>query len=193
MSRPKGCIYPNCLNCPLPECEYDGIEIDDEADSRAIDFAIIHSRTVENHYRKGTYSTYDSKRRYSISEKGKVAQKRYRDSDKGRMKQHRYNHSAKGIAARQRYEQSDKGKEAKKRYSQTLRFKEAQKSYFLSEKGIDARNRYLNSEKGKDAQKRKAQKDIDSGKNAERCKRYYERHRAEILAKAKAKREAMKI
>ena len=39
----------------------------------------------------------------------------------------------------------------------------------------------------------KAQKDIDSGKNAERCKRYYERHRAEILAKAKAKREAMKI
>lgn len=145
-----------------------------------MDSEILTLRIVAKHHANGTYSQYASQRRYNRS-------------DKGRMKQHRYNHSAKGIAARKKYEQSDKGKEAKKRYSQTLRFQEAQKSYFLSQKGIDARNRYLNSEKGKEALKRKAEKDIASGKNAERCKRYYEKHKEEILAKAKAKREAMKI
>ncbi len=124
MCRPKGCIYPNCLNCPLPECEYDGIEVNDEVESREIDFAIIHSRTIENHFVKGTYSRYASQRKYFTSHKGKMTQKRYRDSDKGRA-----------------------------------------------------------------ASKRKDKKDIASGKNAERCKRYYEKHKAEILAKAKAKRE----
>lgn len=180
MSRPQGCIYPDCLNCPLPECEYEGLEIDDEAESKAMDLEILSIRIVAKHHANGTYSQY-------------ARQRRYNRSDKGRMKQHRYNHSANGIAARKKYEQSDKGKEAKKRYSRTLRGQEAQRRYLLSEKGIDARNRYLNSEKGQEAQKRKAQKDIASGKNAEKCRRYYERHKAEILAKAKAKREAMKI
>lgn len=167
MSRPKGCIYPNCLNCPLPECEYDGIEIEDEAISNAIDREIKHIRVVENHYSNGTYSTYASKRRYFRSEKGKNTVKRYF--------------------------KSDKGKEAQKRYSRTLRGQETQRRYLASYKGKMAQKRYLDSDKGKEALKRKAQKDIASGKNAEKCKRYYERHRAEILAKAKAKREAMKI
>lgn len=180
MSRPKGCIYPNCLNCPLPECEYEGLEIEDEVESQAMDSEILTLRIVAKHHANGTYSQY-------------VSQRRYNSSDKGRMKQHRYNHSANGIAARKRYEQSDKGKEAKKRYSRTLRGQEAQRRYLTSCKGKMAQKRYLDSNKGKEALKRKAQKDIDSGKNAERCKRYYERHRAEILAKAKAKREAMKI
>lgn len=163
MSRPKGCIYPDCLNCPLPECEYDGLETEDEVESKALDLEILSFRIVAKHHANGTYSQYARHRRYNRS-------------DKGRMKQHRYNHSANGIAAKKKYEQSDKGKEAKKRYSQTLRFKEAQK-------------RYRDSDKGREAFKRKQQKDVASGKNAERCKRYYERHKAEILAKAKAKRE----
>lgn len=121
--KPTGCIYPKCLSCPLPECEYDGVEIDDEAVSNAIDSEIIHMRVVERHYINGTYSTYDSKRKYHRSDKGKNALKRY-----------------------------------------------------------------LNSDKGKEAQKRKAQKDIESGKNAEKCRRYYERHRDEILAKKRAER-----
>lgn len=179
-NRPTGCIYPNCLNCPLPECEYDALEIEDEAESNSRDMDVLLLRTVARHHANGTYSQY-------------VSQRRYNRSDKGRQAQHRYNHSDKGIAVKKRYEQSDKGKEAKKRYSRTLRGQEAQRRYLLSEKGIDARNRYLNSEKGKEALKRKAQKDIASGKNAERCKRYYERHRAEILAKAKEKREIVKI
>ena len=167
MSRPKGCIYPNCLNCPLPECEYEGLEIEDEVESQAMDSEILTLRIVAKHHANGTYSQY-------------VRQRRYNSSAKGRMSQSKYNHSANGIAARKRYEQSEKGKEAKKRYSRTLRGQEAQR-------------RYINSDKGKEALKRKREKDIASGKNAEKCKRYYERHRAEILAKAKAKREAMKI
>lgn len=123
MSKPNGCVYPDCLNCPLPECEYDGIGIEDEILSNSIDREIMHMRVVESHCINGSYNTYASKRRYHRSEKGKNALKRY-----------------------------------------------------------------LNSDKGKEAQKRKAQKDIDTGKNAERCKRYYERHKSEILAKAKAKR-----
>lgn len=161
--RPKGCIYPDCLNCPLPECEYDGIEIDDEAESKAIDADIIHIRTIDKHYMNGTYSQYVSNRKYN-------------SSDKGRMRYNKYNRSAKGIAARKKYEQSEKGKEAKKRYSRTL-------------KGKDTQKRYINSAKGKEALQRKREKDIASGKNAERCKRYYEKHKAEILARAKAKRE----
>ena len=167
MSRPKGCIYPNCLNCPLPECEYEGLEIEDEVESQAMDSEILTLRIVAKHHANGTYSQY-------------ARQRRYNSSDKGRMSQSKYNHSASGIAARKRYEQSEKGKEAKKRYSRTLRGQEAQRRYF-------------NSDKGKEALKRKMEKDIASGKNAEKCKRYYERHRTEILAKAKAKREAMKI
>ena len=123
MSRPRGCIYPNCLNCPLPECEYDELEIEDEMESRAIDSSILHSRIVEKHRLNGTYPIYASKKKYFQSEKGKCAIKRY-----------------------------------------------------------------FASSKGKEAQKRKSQKDIATGKNAEKCKRYYERHRAEILAKKKAER-----
>ena len=175
-SRPIGCIYPDCLNCPLSECEYDALEIDDEIESKDMDSEILALRIVAKHHADGTYSQYAS-------------QIKYNRSAKGRMKQNKYNHSAKGILTRQRYEQSDKGKEAKRRYSRSLRGQEAQKTYFLSEKGIEARNRYLNSEKGKEALKRKAQKDVASGKNAERCKRYYEKHKAEILAKAKEKRK----
>ena len=177
-NRPKGCVYPNCLSCTLPDCEYDSLEIDDEVQSASLDSAILSLRIADKYYANGSYPVYASQRKYN-------------KSDKGRTRQYKYNHSEKGIAARKRYEQSEKGQEAQKRYSETLRFKESQKQYFSSEKGIDARNRYLDSEKGKEAQKRKAQKDIASGKNAERCKRYYEKHREEILAKAKTKRLAM--
>ena len=123
MSRPRGCVYPNCLKCPLPECEYDGIEIEDEAESRALDRDIFLLRLVECHNMNGTYAAYASQRKYSRSEKGKLAKKRY-----------------------------------------------------------------FASEKGKEALKRKAQKDIDTGKNAEKCRRYYARHRDEILAKKRAER-----
>ena len=62
---------------------------------------------------------------------------------------HKYNHSEKGKARAKRYAQSEKGKARAKRY--------------------------VLSEKGREVARRKNQRDILSGKNAERCRRYRER------------------
>lgn len=72
---------------------------------------------------------------------------------KYKLAQYDYNHSDKGRASRKRYERSEKGKASQKRYVQ--------------------------SEKGKATAKRKQQKQIASGKNAEYCRRYYQRKKAE--------------
>lgn len=72
-----------------------------------------------------------------------------------------------------RYNKSEKGVERKKRYEQKEKAKERQKKYNSSEKGKERATRYAKSEKGKETKKRKAQKIIDSGKNAEYCRRYY--------------------
>ena len=74
-------------------------------------------------------------------------------ANKGKLAQYDYNHSEKGKAARKRYEQSAKGKATQRRYEQ--------------------------SEKGKERDKRKQQKRIASGKNAEYCRAYYYRKKAE--------------
>ena len=60
---------------------------------------------------------------------------------------YKYNHSEKGKARMNRYNNSEKGKERQKRYN--------------------------NSPKGKERSRRASQKDIESGKNAERCRKYY--------------------
>lgn len=64
-----------------------------------------------------------------------------------------YNHSPKGKARQKRYQQTEKGKERQKRYEQT--------------------------EKGKETAKKKAKKRVASGKNAEYCRRYYQKKKAE--------------
>lgn len=56
---------------------------------------------------------------------------------------------------------------------------EKQYRYNHSEKGKEARKRYANSEKGQANEKRKREKKIASGKNAEYCRRYYARKKAE--------------
>jgi hypothetical protein len=61
-----------------------------------------------------------------------------------------------------RYDNSDKGKARAKKYEQ-------------SEKGKARTRRYEQSEKGKACAKRKMQKLIQTGKNAEKCRRYRER------------------
>ena len=66
------------------------------------------------------------------------------------------------------------------------------KKYMKSEKGKEAQKRYDQSEKGKERSKRKAKKRNKSGKNAEACRRYYAKHREEILRKKKnLRKEAM--
>lgn len=62
---------------------------------------------------------------------------------------YKYNHSTKGKARMKKYNNSLKGKERAKRY--------------------------ISSEKGKEKQRKATQRDIKNGKNAERCRRYYQR------------------
>lgn len=92
-------------------------------------------------------------RKYQKSEKGKIVQERYRKSQKGKLSQKRYLASEKGKLTRERYRKSEKGKETKKKYEQ--------------------------SEKGKEKNKRRTKKKIESGKNAEYCRKYYWKKKAE--------------
>lgn len=50
--------------------------------------------------------------------------------------------------------------------------------YNHSDKGREARRKYEQSEKGQEVAKKKSNKKIESGKNAERCRRYYQRKKA---------------
>lgn len=60
------------------------------------------------------------------------------------------------------YQHSQKGKEAEKRYNS-------------SQKGRERQRRYLKTEKGKETEKRKSKKKVESGKNAEYCRIYYQK------------------
>lgn len=90
---------------------------------------------------------------------------------KGKLGQYDYLHTTKGKAAQKRYNQSEKGREVKRRYYNT-------------DKGKATLRRYNQSDKGKAAQKRNADKKVASGKNAEYCRRYRERKKAEREAAA---------
>ena len=72
------------------------------------------------------------------------------------------------------------------RYEQSERRKESHMRYDQSEKGKERFRRYGQSAKGKATEKRKMQKRIASGKNAEYCRRYYQRKKAEREALANA-------
>ena len=89
-----------------------------------------------------------------------------------------------GTASRYKYEHSEKRKVTRKRYRQSEKGKEAQKRYAQSEKGREAQKRYAQSEKGKAKAKRSRDKRIASGKNAEACKRYYLKKKAEKVLKS---------
>ena len=66
------------------------------------------------------------------------------------------------------YEHSRKGKESEKRYNS-------------SEKGRERQRRYSKTEKGKETEKRKSKKRIESGKNAERCRIYYQKKKMQKI------------
>lgn len=79
-----------------------------------------------------------------------------------------------------KYSKSDKGKERLRKYARSDKGKLVAKRYMQSEKGKALQKRYLESEKGKAMQKRKAEKRIESGKNAEYCRRYYLRKKEKM-------------
>lgn len=79
------------------------------------------------------------------------------------------------------YNRSEKGKERAKKHRKTKKGKETQRRYNSSEKGKASRKRYAQSEKGKECVRRQTQKAIASGKNAERCRAYYQRKKEKKL------------
>lgn len=109
-----------------------------------------------------------------------IRRERLSDEDKSRIKrQKKYFKTEKGKEALKRYSQSQKGKAKQKKYNDSLKGKESRKRYENSEKGKASRKRYENSEKGKETARRKTKKLIESGKNAERCRAYYYRKKAQ--------------
>jgi len=77
-----------------------------------------------------------------------------------------------------------KGKLGQYDYFHTDKGRAALKRYATSTKGRETQRRYLHTEKGKATQKRYADKKVASGKNAEYCRRYRERKKAEREAAA---------
>ena len=68
----------------------------------------------------------------------------------------------------------------------SVRLRRARQSkYAKTDKGIARYERYIQSDKGKEMLKRKQKKSIESGKNAECCKRYYQKMKAKKLLEAK--------
>lgn len=82
MSRPRGCIYPNCLKCPLPECEYDGIEPSDILESKR--------RDMQARVFKHGKPLLDAQAKYERTDKAKIRKRRYEQSEKGKAKYRRY-------------------------------------------------------------------------------------------------------
>ena len=98
---------------------------------------------------------------------------------KNREKQKRYQKSEKGKETQRRYVKSEKGKKAKDKYEKSDKRKESISRYNKSDKGKETRRKYLESENGKEMLARKQKKRIASGKNAEYCRNYYLRKKAE--------------
>ena len=92
-----------------------------------------------------------------------------------------YNRTDRGRERLKKYETTEKAKERRKKYQQSEKGKEARRRYNSSEKGKARHREYMKTEKGKAIRKKQAQKRIVSGKNAERCRAYYQRKKEKQL------------
>lgn len=68
-----------------------------------------------------------------------------------------------------------------KKYWQSERGKAVKRRYNSSEKGKARYKKYMQSEKGKEIARRQSQKAVASGKNAERCRAYYQRKKERMF------------
>ena len=84
VKRPKGCIYPDCLNCTFDDCIYDGLELEDivESDNRDLEARM---------FKNPQYLTImENRKKYEHSEKAKLRKARYERSEKARLRRKRY-------------------------------------------------------------------------------------------------------
>ncbi len=94
--------------------------------------------------------------------------------------QYRYNHSDKGQKSKSKYQQTDKFRQSQRKYRYSPKGQEMLRKYSKSQNFTDAQEKYRHSEKGIENEQRKRQRKVASGKNAEYCKRYYYRKKAEM-------------
>ncbi len=83
-----------------------------------------------------------------------------------------------------KYLKTEQGKKTLERYRNSDKGKASSKRYEASDKGKERAKRYDKSKKGKERAKRTQQKRISNGKNAEACRRYYERKKLRLLQQA---------
>lgn len=94
--------------------------------------------------------------------------------------QYRYNHSDKGQKNRSKYQQTDKFRQSQRKYRNSPKGQEMLRKYSKSQNFKDAQEKYRHSEKGIENEQRKRKRKVASGKNAEYCRRYYYRKKAEM-------------
>lgn len=130
--KPKNCIYPDCLNCTLDDCEYDTPEKEDfDRDARI---------SMENSMEKKTDKQrrlYENQKRYRKSEKGKAKLREYVESGKVTEWNQRYNakESAKVLARKRSAKQSERMTE--KIGIPYGTFKTYRKNYGITEKDVE--------------------------------------------------------
>lgn len=130
--KPKNCIYPDCFNCTLDDCEYDVPEKEDFSRDAKIDT----ENSIEN-------KTDKQRRQY-------INQKRYRNSEKGKAKLCEYVESGKVAEWNQRYNSKESAKvlarkrSAKRNKRMTEKigipystFKAYRKNYGITEKDVE--------------------------------------------------------
>lgn len=79
MAKPKGCVYPNCFNCPLPDCTYNGNYIKESKIEKQTEWRKNNPDKVR-----------EIQHRYIHSEKGKATRSRYANSIKNKLYQKEY-------------------------------------------------------------------------------------------------------
>lgn len=94
--------------------------------------------------------------------------------------QYKYNHSCNGKKAKSRYQQTSKFKQSQEKYRHSPKGQEMLRKYSKSQNFANAQEKYRHSEKGIENERKKRQKKVETGKNAEYCRRYYYRKKAEI-------------
>lgn len=96
-----------------------------------------------------------------------------------RKRQSKYSKTEKGKISHHKYQISDKGKASQDAYKKTKRYKITQQRYEKTDNAKERQKKYRTSDKGKISEKKKSAKKIKSGKNAEYCRRYYQRKKLE--------------
>lgn len=96
--KPKNCIYPDCFNCMLEDCIYNGLEQIDTAQQNKFDKDIAFENKLEHlEPKQRAKAIYD--RKYEQTEKGKERRRRYNRSEAHRVSQKKYFQTEKGKAA----------------------------------------------------------------------------------------------